>query len=361
MRALYLPFSSSSSDSTTTSKFEAGPFLSKLVEETPTCEEEEVLIQVNACNLTMWDKAHLSYMKKLGCSELAVGHEFSGVVHQVGRGVSQWQAGDPVMGIVPIDHNRPACAEYVVVDQYDIVAKPASVSDAHAASCLEDALKAYIALVYQAHIRPADLVFLPRGATGFGSMAVQLAALFGARVITSAHSEDELGYLESLQQDIVVLDCTGGVEGNKLRQMVMDESLDMGVDIIIDQGNVKQPVCDSPEWEAPTAFWTVGLSCSVLSVGGRLVTQQAGLQVEPAVSQRLLQRCASLSFLFGQAWPLGTKTHGRYLHILRDVAEKLRDNAIRPNIHHTVAFSEVTNALEQLRPDLVGNIVVTMR
>ena len=42
----------------------------------------------------------------------------------------------------------------------------------------------------------------------------------------------------------MVLDCTGGVEGSKLRQMVMDESLDMGVDVIIDQGNVKQPVID---------------------------------------------------------------------------------------------------------------------
>ena len=40
----------------------------------------------------------------------------------------------------------------------------------------------------------------------------------------------------------VVLDCTGGVEGAKLRQLVMDEALDMGVDVIIDQGNVKQPV-----------------------------------------------------------------------------------------------------------------------
>ena len=53
------------------------------------------------------------------------------------------------------------------------VSKPASVSDAHAASCLEDALKAYTALIYQAHMRPADLgetpsdwgcsLFSPRG------------------------------------------------------------------------------------------------------------------------------------------------------------------------------------------------------
>ena len=45
-------------------------------------------------------------------------------------------------------------------------------------------------------------MFVPRGATGFGSMAVQLAVQFGARVITSAHTEDERSYLESLQLDI---------------------------------------------------------------------------------------------------------------------------------------------------------------
>ena len=44
-------------------------------EEMPSCEEEEVLVQVNACNLTMWDKAHLSYMKKLGFSEVSLDQE----------------------------------------------------------------------------------------------------------------------------------------------------------------------------------------------------------------------------------------------------------------------------------------------
>ena len=67
-----------------------------------------------------WDwSARLSIVCFSG-SQLAVGQEFSGVVQQVGSRVSQWQAGDPVCGIIPIDYNRPACAEFVVVNQYDI-------------------------------------------------------------------------------------------------------------------------------------------------------------------------------------------------------------------------------------------------
>ncbi|XP_037080802.1 quinone oxidoreductase-like protein 1 isoform X2 [Pollicipes pollicipes] len=309
----------------------------------------------------MWDKSLLSFMKNIGLTELAMGQDFSGVVHQVGSAVTLWSPGEHVMGIVPIDGNRPACAEFVVVSQYDIVTKPAAVSHAHAASCLEDALRAYTALVYQARLRPADTVFVPCGATGFGSVLVQLASHFGGKVITSAHSDDEKSYLESLKLDIVVLDCSGGTEPAKLKQMVMDETLQQGVDIIVDQANVKQPVGDSPDWEAPSSFWPMRLSSQVLAVGGRIVTQQASLQLEPAVSQRLLMKCGSLCFLLTQAWLLSSDRLGRYQHILLDVAEKLRDNVIRPNIHHTVPFSEVASALEQLQPALVGNIVVVMR
>lgn len=52
--------------------------------------------------------------------QLAMGHGFSGEVAKVGASVHLWLPGREVMGIVPLDYNRPACASLVVVNQYDV-------------------------------------------------------------------------------------------------------------------------------------------------------------------------------------------------------------------------------------------------
>jgi hypothetical protein len=53
------------------------------------------------------------------------------------------------------------------------------------------------------------------------------------------------------------------------------------------------------------------------------------LQLDPPHSRLLFLRCASVGFLFEQAWILSTSQQGRYQHILMDIMEKVATKTLR--------------------------------
>ncbi|XP_023220080.1 quinone oxidoreductase-like protein 1 [Centruroides sculpturatus] len=82
--------------------------------------------------------------------------------------------------------------------------------------------------------------------------------------------------------------------------------------------------------------------------------------LDPPNSRTLYLKCASVGFLFEQAWSLSSTQQGRYLHILMDIMEKVADGIIVPNIHHTVPFDSVTDAMKCLSEIRVGKVVMKM-
>jgi len=62
------------------------------------------------------------------------------------------------------------------------VVLPETVDDEVAASCIGDAVRAYIALQYLGRVSFGDTVLIMDAATSFGSLAVQLAHAWGAKV-----------------------------------------------------------------------------------------------------------------------------------------------------------------------------------
>jgi hypothetical protein len=98
-------------------------------------------------------------------------------------------------------HERPA--EYAIVRDDEAAKKPAALSHAEAASLPLVALTAWQALVETAGLKPGQTVLIHAGAGGVGSIAIQLAKLHGARVITTA-SKDNHDFLRSLGADRVV-------------------------------------------------------------------------------------------------------------------------------------------------------------
>src|SRR5262249_61542586 len=81
-----------------------------------------------------------------------------------GRGVTGWQPGDKVYGLVGFD--RPgAAAEYVTVPAADLAPRPAAIEHAGAAALPLGALTAWQALHEHAHLQPGQHV-LVHGAAG---------------------------------------------------------------------------------------------------------------------------------------------------------------------------------------------------
>jgi NADPH:quinone reductase-like Zn-dependent oxidoreductase len=146
-----------------------------------------------------------------------LGFEASGVVDEVGEGVTGVAVGDDVFGLGP-----HAAADFAVLEAW--AAKPASVDWAVAAAA---------GIATETSIRALDLlgvgsgstVFVDGGAGGVGAVGVQVAVARGAEVIASA-SEDNQGYLAELG-------ATGVVYGDGVADRVLALAAD-GVDGVFD-------------------------------------------------------------------------------------------------------------------------------
>jgi NADPH:quinone reductase-like Zn-dependent oxidoreductase len=86
---------------------------------------------------------------------LILGHEFSGVVAEVGRGVTAPARGEAVYGLNDWFRDG-AQADYCVARADEVAAKPRSVDHAHAAAVPISALTAWQGLLDHAHLAAGD-------------------------------------------------------------------------------------------------------------------------------------------------------------------------------------------------------------
>lgn len=107
------------------------------------------------------------------------GSDLAGIVAEVGSDVTRFAVGDEVLGFVD---TRSSHAELVVVDVDKLVSRPAQVPWEVAGSLFVAGTTAYSA-VRAVNLVPGDTVVVSGAAGGVGSLAVQLAADRGARVI----------------------------------------------------------------------------------------------------------------------------------------------------------------------------------
>jgi NADPH:quinone reductase-like Zn-dependent oxidoreductase len=118
-------------------------------------------------------------------------HEFSGVVSEVGPGVSEVSVGDSVFGLAPFNRDG-AAAEFVVVPTACVAPKSAAVSDVDAAAAVLPALTAWEALREQAHLAAGQSILIRGGTGAVGAFVTQFARKAGAEVtvtVTSAAGE----------------------------------------------------------------------------------------------------------------------------------------------------------------------------
>jgi enoyl reductase len=121
-----------------------------------------------------------------------LGNEFAGVVEAVGDGVTEWSAGDEVIGWV----QAAAYAQHVLAEQTDMATKPPRLPWPEA-GVLSASGQTAASVLSQLDVGPGDVVLIHAAAGGVGSYAVQLAAAHGATVIGTA-SQRNHDYLASL-------------------------------------------------------------------------------------------------------------------------------------------------------------------
>jgi NADPH:quinone reductase-like Zn-dependent oxidoreductase len=175
------------------------------------------------------------------------GHEFSGVIAEVGRNADGFEVGQEIYGLSDWFADG-ATAEFCVTTPKSIAGKPATLTHEAAATVPIAALTAWQGLLERAKIQPGERVLIHGAAGAVGIFAVQLAHLHGAHVIGTASSAD-LGFIEKLGAD---------------------EAIDYRASRFEDRTQKVDVVFDGVGGEVLSRSW------SVLKPGGRMVTIAAG-------------------------------------------------------------------------------------
>lgn len=102
------------------------------------------------------------------------------------------------------EHTRGGYAELVSVPRQNILPRPARLSFAESACLPLTFLTAWTMLIKRAQLRPGETVLVQAGGSGVGSAAIQIAKLIGAKVITTASSDEKLKQAKALGADHVI-------------------------------------------------------------------------------------------------------------------------------------------------------------
>ncbi|MBY8856674.1 NADP-dependent oxidoreductase [Nocardia sp. CA2R105] len=164
----------------------------------------EILVRVHATALNPTDWKHRARAGLfLPEPPFVLGWDVSGVVAAVARGVTLFEPGDEVFGMLPYPHGHGAAAEYVTGPARAFARKPRALDHVQAAAVPLAALTAWQALVDTANVQAGQRVLVHAAAGGVGHFAVQIAKARGAYVIGTASAANH-EFLRGLGADEVI-------------------------------------------------------------------------------------------------------------------------------------------------------------
>ena len=139
------------------------------------------------------------YAPPKGASDLP-GLECSGTIHAIGSGVTDWAVGDQVCALLP----GGGYAEYVAAPAAHCLPIPTGMSMDQAA-CLPETFFAVWSNVFtRGGLKAGETLLIHGGTSGIGTTAIQLARAFGARVMTTAGSDEKCQACIDLGAEIAI-------------------------------------------------------------------------------------------------------------------------------------------------------------
>jgi NADPH2:quinone reductase len=193
---------------------------------TPDPKPGEVLIQVKASAVNFPD-----LMQTRGEHQhkptlpFTPGMELAGEIVKLGEGVTGWQVGDAVAG----GSRTGGMAEYAVSPALALHRKPQALSFGQAAGYQVAYLTAYVALVRRAQVEADQWVLVHGSAGGVGLACVDMAKMFGCKVIAASASDDKLAIIEAEYAPDATVNVTRG-----FKDKVKDLTGGRGADVIYD-------------------------------------------------------------------------------------------------------------------------------
>ncbi len=219
--------------------------LKSSVRSIPKPKRNEVLIKISYAGINRPDVLQRSgsYLPPPGASDLP-GLEASGIIFAIGKNVTNWEVGDEVCALLP----GGGYAEYAVTQASHCLPIPTGMSLKQAAALPETLFTVWSNVFQRGGLKPNEKFLVHGGSSGIGTMAIQLANLFGSEVYATAGSEakcsacEELGAIRAIDYNkedfLEVIKSIGGV--HLILDMVGGAYIEKNIKALVDDGRLVQ-------------------------------------------------------------------------------------------------------------------------
>lgn len=172
---------------------------------TPEPRAGEVRVKVEAASVNPIDTYTRAGLVGGAVLPAIVGRDFAGVVESIGAGVTRYRVGDRVWGANQNLPGRPGTfAEFTVSGEEWVQPLPDGVDFQDAVAVALTGITAHLGLFWCANLHAGETVFVNGGTGGVGSLVVQMAKAVGAKVITTAGSDEKVALARSLGADMAI-------------------------------------------------------------------------------------------------------------------------------------------------------------
>jgi len=265
------------------------------------------------------------------------GLECSGRVRSVGAGVDGLAAGDEVVALL----GGGGYAEQVLVPAGQVMPLPAGIDLVTGAALPEVTCTTWSNLFLLAGLRPGEVLLVHGGASGIGTMAIQLAHAAGARVVVTAGSPEKLRRCHELGADVGI-----DYRNEDFVARVREETGGLGADVVLDNMGASY----------------LARNLDVLAPNGRLavIGMQGGTRAEIDLGAMLRKRVALL------VTSLRARPHEEKAAICRSVVEHVwplvAAGEVRPIVDRVVPLAQVAEAHRVVEAsEHVGKVLLAVR
>ena len=248
-----------------------------------------------------------------------LGLECSGTIAAVGDDATGWSVGDECCALLA----GGGYAERVVCPAGQVMPVPAGVSLQEAASLPEVVCTVWSNVFMIGGLRRDEWILVHGGAGGIGSMAIQLAAALGARVMTTAGSAEKLEQCAALGAEVTI-----DYKQQDFVSEVMGASDGHGADVILDMMGASY----------------LGRNVEALATEGRLLVigLMGGTKGELDLNQLMGRRAAIVSTRL-RPRPVSEKA-AICAAVVEHVWPLVADGTVRPVVSTTLPLAEAGRA-----------------
>ena len=328
------------------------------IDEVPIPEPEagELRVRVQAIPFNINDLERITGGNMMVRPELpySPGMEVMGIVDVCGAGTEEWQGRRVVA--MPKGANG-GFAEYAICPLVSAFEMPDSIPLPGAAALYFPFHLAWLGLFDRAELKAGESVLIHAAAGGSGSAAIQLAKHAGARVFTTAGTDEKVRLCRELGADVAI-----NYNDADFAQIVLAETGNKGVDVVFD--NVGEAVFEK------------SLQCTVYNgrylmmgfASNKLVADEPWI-VPRRIALGNLKLCGVLlayqapetadMVKTAMGWNFATSELGA--KIMGEIIDLVLAGTVKPVVGRTITFDEIPTAIEAMEHrETTGRVIALL-